>query len=564
MNTQIKCDVLIIGGGGAALRASIAAKSLNADVLIVSKGEIGKSGATYYSVAEVGAFNVPDGAADPTDNPEVFYEDMKKAAQSMARLPLCEVLANNAVEAMHDLEKIKNGDKIFARENGGYKVYKACFSSKARSHVVQNHFKPILNVLREEVKRLNIRQMSNITVTDLLVEDGRCFGAYALGNDGEPVVILAKSVIMATGGASRLFKKNMYPVDISGDGYAMAYRAGAQITNMEFIQSGVGLAFPAINLFQNYLWGGMPRLTNIHGEEFIGKYLPEGLTPSEVLQKKKEHFPFSSSDNSRFIEISIQSEINKANATKNGNVYLDFKHLDFEKILAEKTNFSSMWPLTYKWYKDLGLDLEKEAIEIACFAHAINGGLLINENAETSIKGLYAAGETAAGPHGADRLGGNMSVTCQVFGKIAGENAARLSQRTDEWNSCDKSKKQAESFISKFKSDGRAVVSDLLMRLQESSDKALLILRNEEGLSKYMDELNEIENLLHTGTRIASQADIKEAVCLQNLIETGRMIARAARMRTESRGSHYRTDYPSIDEQLGKNIIIEKDKIYYE
>ena len=450
MTQQIRCDVLVIGGGGAALRAAIAAKSQNTDVLIVSKGVVGKSGATYYSVAEVGAFNVPDGSPDPTDNTSVFLEDMKNASRSMARLNLCKVLANGATDALHDLECMPNGDSIFARIDGNYKVYKACFSSKARSHVVQNHFKPILAVLREEANRLGIRQMSDVQVTDLLVEDGVCCGALALDAQARTLVILAKSVVLGTGGASQLFKKNMYPADITGDGYAMAHRSGARLTNMEFLQAGIGLAEPSINLFQNYLWGGMPRITNRLGEEILGKYLPEGITVDSVLQVKREHFPFSSGDIAKYVEVSIQSEINLGNANENGNVYLQFQKEVIEQVLATNQNFSSMWQWTYQWYRALGVDLEKEPIEIACFAHAVNGGLLIDEHAETSIEGLFAAGETAAGPHGADRLGGNMSVTCQVFGKIAGENAARRARNLDHWLAGDLAQQNARDFISRF------------------------------------------------------------------------------------------------------------------
>jgi len=564
MYKQIKCDVLVIGGGGAALRAAIAAKRLGSDVLMASKGEVGKSGATYYSVAEVGAFNVPDGALDSTDNPEIFYEDIKKAAKSMAKLSLCKILSEKAEEAMLDLEHMNNGNKIFKRENGQYLVYKACFSSKARSHVVQNHFKPILSVLSEEATKLNIRQLNDITVTDLLVEGGRCWGAFTLNKEGKSIVILAKSVILATGGGSRLFKRNMYPIDISGDGYAMACRAGAKLTNMEFMQAGVGLAYPNINLFQNYLWGGMPRLTNSKGEEFLKYYIPEGVKTEDVLLAKKEHFPFSSCDISKFVEVSIQNEINKNNSTVNGNVYLDFIGVDFDKLLSSKTNFSSMWPLTYQWYKKMGIDLKKDSIEIACFAHAINGGVLINEQAETSINGLYAAGETAAGAHGADRLGGNMSVTCQVFGKIAGENAAKSASMEKEWQPCESSLRQAEAFVQRFKSRGDMNLSDLLNDVQDKSDKALLILRNATGLSKYLEDLDRIEKLLFSNVNISSAGSINEAVCLQNLIETGRMIARAADMRKESRGSHYRTDFPEMNAEFSKNIIIEKDSLYFE
>lgn len=165
MKSELWYDVLVVGGGGAALRAALSAWQQGARTAILSKGEAGKSGATYYSVAEVGAFNVPDGAADPSDSPEAFFQDMESAALGTAQLPLCRIIAEQAESALYDLERMSGGT-VFSKENGHFKVYQACFSTKPRSHVVENHFKPILHTLLEEVKKTDIARLNGLQAVD--------------------------------------------------------------------------------------------------------------------------------------------------------------------------------------------------------------------------------------------------------------------------------------------------------------------------------------------------------------------------------------------------------------
>ena len=544
-------DVLVIGGGGAALRAALSAWDAGACTALLCKGEAGKSGATYYSVAEVGAFNVPDGSMDPTDTPDEFFRDMEMASLGMAKLPLCKLLAERAGEALKDLEEMSNG-QVFSKIDGVFNVYQACFSTKPRSHVVENHFKPILKALREELQKTDVTVLNQFQAVDILLSNGEVGGVLALDAEGAEVVIHAKSVIMATGGASRLFKRNMYPADITGDGYAMAYRAGADIANMEFIQAGIGVAHPFINLFGNYLWKAFPRIRNAAGENILLKY-GTSIEAERIAVQEKTHFPFSTRDASKLIEIAVQSEINCGNGTENGNVFLDFLDTDFQELFQRDPEFASMWKFTYNWHLEKGIDFYKEPIEIACFAHAINGGVLIDENAQSSVPGLFAAGETAAGPHGADRLGGNMSVTCQVFGKIAGQSAAKRAKSMRNFpNICTASTTVVEK-LSSLKTGYSAKLSTLLEDLQVASDRALLIVRNEKSLLEYRQLLSNIRQELAKG---CPAQELGELLQLENLVMTGEMISSAALARKESRGSHYREDYPESNVEYEKMFVL--------
>lgn len=545
-------DVVVIGGGGAALRAALSACESGSSAALVSKGEAGRSGATYYSVAEVGAFNVPDGAMDPTDSPEAFYQDMEDAALGTARLPLCELLARQAEDALRYLEKISGG-QVFSKTDGKFRVYQACFSKKPRSHVIENHFKPILRALRQEVQKSGIKVLNGFQAVDLLLADGEVGGVLALDENGEEVVLHAKSVVLATGGASRLFRQNMYPADITGDGYAMAYRAGAQLSNLEFIQAGIGAAYPFINLFGNYLWKAYPVIRNARGERILQVW---GESAERKAIAEKTHFPFSTRDASKLIEIAVQTEINQGHGTERGNMLLGFPETDFQALFQEDPAFADMWKITYQWHMEKGIDLYRQPMEIACFAHAINGGILINEQGMSNIPGLYAAGETAAGPHGADRLGGNMSVTCQVFGKIAGQSGSERAKAMKTFPQIQLAETQVREQLRAHMTGYEANWDGLLDALQRESDRALLIVREEKGLLAYQTFLQELRQELDKG---CAPVSVKQWLQIRNLAETGEMIAAAALARQESRGSHYRADYPNMDSNLGKMLLIQNE-----
>lgn len=545
-HTHIRTDVLIIGSGAAGLRAACAAREAGADVLLISKGKIAQSGGTYYSVAELGAFNVPDGALDPTDSPEIFYQDIMDAALGMADPKLAQLLTEEAVMARDYLEEC--GMKFRMNPDGTYMCYQGCFSTKPRSHIVENHFKPVCAALGNRVNSYGIRCLDGITVTNLLIRDGVCCGAFAI--DGDTLCcILAKAVVLAAGGASTIFSRNMYPDDISGDGYAMSARANARIANMEFVQIGLGLALPKVNLLGPQLWEALPQLTNGRHEHFLYKYAPENLTEDEIVAAKYHHFPFSSRDISKYVEIGVEREIQSGGATEHGNVYLDFLHTDFDTLFQNPNSLlAPMWPLTYQRFQEMGIDLYKDKIEIACFAHAVNGGIKIDPTACSSIPGLYAAGEVAAGPHGADRLGGNMMVTCQVFGRRAGLFAAEWAKQVSLPDLSESFYAQEEAFLSGIGMYPVEETNEMIAALQKACDQSLMIVRNEAGLTKCLDTIESLRAQLGRNTCAFSASSLANGLRLENMLTTARLVASAALARKESRGSHYRSDYPTMQE----------------
>ena len=266
---------------------------------------------------------------------------------------------------------------------------------------------------------------------------------------------------------------------------------------------------------------------------------------------EKTHFPFSTRDASKLIEIAVQTEINQGRGTEHCNMLLDFLETDFPKLFQEDPAFHDMWKITYQWHAEKGIDLYRQPMEISCFAHAINGGVLIDSQGCSSVPGLYAAGETAAGPHGADRLGGNMSVTCQVFGKIAGNRAAERAKGMGQFPDIHPAETAAREGLRMHLTGYEADWEGLLASLQQKSDGALLIVRDEKGLLSYQAFLRDLWGQLEKG---CAPESLQKWLQIRNLAQTGQMIAAAALERKESRGSHYRADYPDLDPSLGQML----------
>ncbi|MDI6870810.1 MAG: FAD-binding protein [Bacillota bacterium] len=556
---EITTDVLVIGGGGAASRAAIAAYEAGAQVLMVMKGNFGKSGTTCWPVAELAGFNVPNGTNDPTDSPEVFFNDIMEAGLGMTDARLARILAEEVEEAKNDLER---WGMEFARQGDRYLTIQGCFSSRNRMHIIKRLGAPIVNALKSHIATTGIKIMESVMVTDLIVWDGECVGAYGLAEDGEELLIKAKATILGTGGAGQLFKINLNPPDITGDGHAMAFRAGAELLNMEFMQAGLGIIWPIKNIFRAAtLFMAYPRMYDKNGASFLEKHLPEGVTPKQAMDEKT-HYPFSCRDNSRYLEISIMQEIRKGNMTEHRGVYFDFTHVDEAEIARrpEDDVLRKLWPVSIEWFLQKGFDLRKTPIEVTIFGHAVNGGVRIDPHAESSIKGLYAAGEVAAGPHGADRLGGNMLTMSQVFGKRAGRFAAERAKALGEVMIPREvlEEKRARVAAQRAK-QGEITPDQAIDDLQEVLWANMLILKNAEILGRIRVKLAEMKEVYRSGLKVRGDRDVRKALEFEDLLTVAEIMTEAMDLRKESRGSHYRDDYPELNEaEWGQALSVTK------
>lgn len=528
-------DVLVIGGGGAGVRAALEAHSSGAKTLLITKGKLGESGTTSFEVAETAGYNAADGCI-PGDSPEQHYYDIVNAALGTCDKKLARILAD---EAPLSLTKLESWGVPFEKKEDKHLVVEGCFASQPRMHIIKRHSKPILEVLVNRLRSTSIQVLEDVMVVDVLVRDNTCYGALLLDFTGKFILIRAAAIILASGGGGQLFKLNLNPKDITSDGYGIALRAGAEIINMEFMQAGLGLVHPFPNILNCWVWYLHPKLVNVHGEEFLSKYLPSGVAPIECMNDKAHHFPFSSRDLSKYIEYSIIKEINFGNHGPHGGVYLDFRNIDLTNVSPD---FKIMWQTTKNWFKNLGIDFDTETLEIAPFGHAINGGLKVGTDCESTVKNLFAAGEVAGGPHGADRLGGNMILGCQVFGKRAGRAAAEsivaISNQMPNVDDCN-----FKTLNGIIDSQGKLNPLNMKTKIQNLMSANYLIVRNESGLNEAINEIQHLNTLIETeGFEIKSASDMIQALESRNMLETALVMAKSALIRDESRGSHFRED----------------------
>ncbi|OPX39249.1 MAG: hypothetical protein B1H12_00195 [Desulfobacteraceae bacterium 4484_190.2] len=529
----IQTDVLVVGGGGAASRAAYEAKRFDPaglDVTVALEGPWGKCGSTVWVASEALGINAPLNAAGDGDSPEVFLDDILETGLGLASRSLAEKIAFESSDRISELIELgvefdSADEKIRQRKLSG------CTKARSLSQGGQTGV-AIVSALKRASLEKGVNVLEGIRIVDLILKDGEVWGARGL-KQGEQIDILAKAVILANGGAGAIFPHNINHSSLRGDGYSMAYRAGALLTNMEFIQIGPGVVFPKMHfIIHSHMWRFSPCLKNSLGKEFLDDYLPAGISRDEVLSLKAMSFPFSVRTNARYVDISISKEIMSGRGTEHGGVFFDVTHVP-EGELKDKA------PITYDTFLKRGINLCSDRIEIAPLVQSFNGGIKIDEDAATTVPGLFAVGEVSGGVHGADRPGGNNLADCQVFGYRGGRAAAALA--------ADRAWKAKEAI-----QDDKLIVmenSKKIAPIRNAIDRALMVVRQKEDIEELLDK---IQSLRHETPTLDVVTD--------NVLLTAEMVARSALLRQESRGVHYREDFPDSDPELTKSSLVNKGK----
>jgi fumarate reductase (CoM/CoB) subunit A len=549
---ELAVDVVVVGGGGAGLRAAYDAALAGAKVALVLKGRITASGATAFGVAELAGFAVPDGAGDPLDSPQVHYEDIMRAGQGCNDARLVRILVDEAISAAEDLERWGVPFIIDPNTNKPL-VAMGDFASRPRNRKIYHHGKPITVALKTELEKLGVTVIHRATVMDLLRDDHGVNGVLAVTAEGQQVAVRAGATILATGGAGQMFNLSLMPPDITGDGYALGYRAGATMANMEYMQAGFGTIKPALNIIMAWLWAFCPKFTDSSGRALLDGLLPGDLTTEQVMKRKVKHYPFSSSDESKWLEIAATRAMREGRASDQGGFLMDLRGVD-ESVLPAGSDLAVMWPISKEWLLKRRIDVAAEPLQIGLFGHSINGGLVVSPHCESTVPGLFAVGETAAGPYGADRLGGNMLLNCQVFGKRAGIRAAQVGRE----RSAHAASHRAIPVLEKpVHSKAGSPVKEATRRIKQIMTDGALIVRSESGLRQAAGQLVALREEIEAGAfavgSVAQMVDLSEAT---NMLETGTMMVAAAMERKETRGSHYREDYPEVDPRLAQPLLI--------
>jgi succinate dehydrogenase/fumarate reductase flavoprotein subunit len=537
-------------------RAAIEARRNGAQVTMVMKKEFGKSGTSAAKVAESAGYNVADGLVDPKDNPEEHFKDILAAAAGTCDERLARIVAEGAPETLREFERM---GVPFHMDGDRYLEVVGCFATRPRMHIIPGHAEPIVAAQRREILGMGIPIYEHTVITALLVQDGACSGAIGLTEQGEILVFEAGATVLGTGGAGKLFLHNLNPPDITGDGYALGYRAGAELVNMEFMQAGPSIVHPVHNILNTWLLALYPRLTNVKGEEFVDRYLPPNWSLRQCLEARSAHYPFSVYDGSQYFDIAIQKELTEGRGTAHGGIFLDLSSSKLEELppTPRGKDVRRLFGITQDHVKKtFGVDIALQPIEVAIIGHAINGGLRIEPTAESTLPCLYAGGETAGGPHGADRLGGNMNLTCQVFGKRAGRSAAeRVRERGIPSASAALVAAETERLRKLQAQRGSLGPGQLKRSIQDCMWRHLLVVRSDASLRACLTEIDRLRALM-AEINVDGPPQLMGVLEVDNLFTVAEIMARTALTRTESRGSHYREDYPQRDDAHWEKSII--------
>jgi len=514
----IDSHILVIGSGGAGVRAAIEA-SRYGETAIVSKTLAGKGGCT--TMAE-GGYNA---VLRETDSCEIHFEDTLKGGAFLNDRELVRILVEDAPKRMEDLLRwgavfdVTEDCQVAQRPFGGQRFPRTCYAGDRTGH-------EMMMTLLDRLASTEVEVFNEVSIIHILKDGESVAGAVGLDEKGEMVVFRADCIVLATGGGTRIFDISTNSSSGTGDGFALGYRAGAELIDMEQIQfHPTGAVYPYDargRLVTEAVRGEGGILKNINEERFMSRYDPDRmeLSTRDVVAR------------------SIATEILEGRGTKNGGVSLDVTHLPRQQI-------ETRLPVMLEQFLKFGVDIREEPMEVAPTAHHVMGGLRINSRAETTIPGLYACGEVTGGVHGANRLGGNALADTQVFGKIAGEFAGKSRCRSpfiDE-SQIEMQEERLSGFIS-----GEVNPTTVVRSLRTAMWEGAGIFRTGSDLEKTREI---IEHLSTMKLKAATPRNLIDCCIVQNMLTTASLVVRGALLRKESRGAHVRKDVTQAWEPSG-------------
>lgn len=568
-------DVLVIGAGGAGLRAAIEASAAGVSVGVVCKSLLGKA----HTVMAEGGVAAAIGNVDDRDSWRVHFADTMRGGQYVNNPKMAEIHAKEAPARVLELEawgalfdRTKDG-KILQRNFGGHRYPRL-------AHVGDRTGLEMIRTLQDHGIHRGIEFHMECTVLTLLKADGRVVGAFGYFRErGQFVIFKAKAIVMATGGVGKAFSITSNSWEYTGDGHALAYQAGADLLDMEFVQfHPTGMVWPPSVkgiLVTEGVRGEGGVLRNSEGKRFMFDDIPDNYK-NQTAKDEEEGWRYVTGDKNAnrppelltrdHVARCINREVKEGRGSPHGGVFLDIAWIK-EKIPAAQEHIKKKLPSMYHQFKELaGVDITTEAMEVGPTCHYIMGGIRVDAETQMStVPGLFAAGECGAGLHGANRLGGNSLSDLLVFGKRAGEFAAKfaLAHPADPSDLTDQSDLAAKEALAYFERDsGEDNAFKVQQDLQRTMQANVGIVRLEEEMQA---QLPEIDVLWQRAGKVGVVGNREfnpgwhTALDLPNLLTISEAITRAAIERKESRGGHFREDYPEKSDEFGKvNIVIRK------
>jgi len=536
----IESDVLVIGGGGAGAMAALKASENSANVCIVVKGRLNKCGSTPMSM---GAASAVGPWHSPKDSKDIHFMDTVKGGAYLNEQKLVRILVEEAPERVLELERLgafwertEDGEKYLLRIGGGHSYPRSVYlEDRAGSEM--------LKAMKGELIHRNVNIIENVMITRLLTDEDRVSGALGINvYTGNFIIFRTKSIVLATGGAGQIYLNTTQDVHNTGDGYVLALQAGADLVDMEFVQFfPIGLIFPEST--KGLIVGAMyySHLLNKDKERFMKNY-------------DAKRMELSTRD---IVSRAVYTEINEGRGAKRGGVYCDM-------TFQPPGYIKKQLPLVYTFCDKLGINVEKNMLEIAPTCHFFMGGVRIDEKGESSFSGIFAAGEAAGGVHGANRLSQNSLADILVFGARAGKYAALYAskEKLPKINPLEikKDVEKVEGIISRSLQGGVRPYK-LKKEIQKTMWEKVGLFRDEKGLRKALEEIRRIKDedlprvSLTTKTKRYNR-EFVEALEIYNFLSICEATVLSCILRKESRGAHYRTDYPRIDNENWLNHIL--------
>jgi succinate dehydrogenase / fumarate reductase flavoprotein subunit len=563
-------DVLIIGAGGAGLRAAVEAREAGLRVAIICKSLFGKA----HTVMAEGGAAASMGNVNDNDNWMVHFRDTMRGGKFLNHYRMAELHAKESPDRIWELEvwgalfdRTKEG-KISQRNFGGHEYPRlAHVGDRTGLELIRTMQQRIVALQQKDGRETgdmesHLKVFAELTITDILKENGKISGAYGYWREsGSEVLFEAPAVVIATGGVGKTFKITSNSWEGTGDGHALALKAGANLVDMEFLQfHPTGMVWPPSVrgiLVTESVRGEGGVLTNNKGERFMFKYIPDVFKDKYADNEAEADRWYLDQDNNRRppellprdeVARAINSEVKAGRGTEHGGVFLDVS----KRIPADviKKRLPSMW---HQFYELAGVDITKEAMEVGPTCHYVMGGVEVEPDnaAAVGVPGLFAAGEVAGGMHGSNRLGGNSLSDLLVFGRRAGMGAVEYVKNNGANPVSDASVKTAAARIeAPFSREGGENSYSLHAELQEVTHNLVGIIRTgaeiEEAIVKIADIRKRSASVSVAGGRKFNPG-FHLAFDLDNMLLVAESTAKSALRREESRGGHTRDDFPGMN-----------------
>ncbi|HTJ59668.1 MAG TPA: fumarate reductase/succinate dehydrogenase flavoprotein subunit [Candidatus Saccharimonadales bacterium] len=561
-------DVIVVGAGGAGLRAAVESSAAGARTALVCKSLLGKA----HTVMAEGGIAAALGNVWKEDNWRVHFRDTMRGGKLLNNWRMAQLHAQEAPDRVLELEewgalfdRTKDG-LILQRDFGGHRYARL-------AHVGDRTGLEMIRILQQHAVHKGIDVYMECNLQRLLTDGGKISGAFGYWREsGKFVLFAARAVVLATGGVGKAWKITSNSWEYTGDGMAMALDAGADLIDMEMVQfHPTGMIWPPSVrglLVTEGVRGDGGTLKNSAGKRFMFDYIPEFFRADTADSEREADAWYDDKKNNRRtpdllprdeVARAINTEVKAGRGTPHGGVYLDIASRRPAEYIKKRL------PSMYHQFKELAdVDITTTAMEIGPTCHYIMGGVRVDpESAAATVPGLFAAGEVAAGMHGANRLGGNSLSDLLVFGRRAGAGAAAYASRTNA-RAIDDAQVEAaaRSMLAPFEAEGGENPYALHAELQETMQGLVGIIRTEAELNEAVGALDRLEERLDRVT-VEGNRQFNPgwhlALDLRSMLTISKAVTRSALLRTESRGGHTREDFPKSDPQWGtKNVVTRK------